>query len=431
MAIEQIIETGYAPRDLQAEIHRSLERFNVLVCHRRFGKTVLCINELIDQCLRCERPMPRFGYIAPFFKQAKQVAFDYLRGFTKDIPGVKVNQSELRVDLPGDRRIQLYGADNPDALRGIYLDGVVLDEYAQMSPRLWGEVIRPILADREGWAIFIGTPMGHNEFFGIYDRAKDRPNWFRAMYKASETGVLSMAELTDMKGNMTADEYDQELECSFTAAIRGAYYGHLMAEADGAGRIGSVPYDPEFFVDTCWDLGIGDPTAIWFTQRVGAEIHVIDYYEATGEGLKHYADLLDEWGKPVSRGGKGYLYGEHVAPHDIEARQLGTGEVLKQTASKLGIKFQVAPMHRIEDGIQAVRNLIPKCWFDSLRCHRGIEALRQYRPDWDDVRQVFRSKPLHDWTSHPCDAFRYGAFYKPTSSDFNREIDYGDGSEYV
>ena len=440
------VSTGYQPRTLQAKIHRALKRFNVLVCHRRFGKTVLSINELIDQALRCELPSPRYGYVAPFYKQAKGVAWDYLKQYTCAIPGMVPNESELRVDLPGDRRIRLYGADNPDALRGIYLDGLVCDEFAQMRARLWGEILRPILADRRGWAMFIGTPQGHDEFYQLYDQAKHGwwegergkskrytdPDWYAAMYKASETGVLPDEEIADMRRTMEDYEAEQELECSFDAAARGSYYAKLLADADEQGRITKVPYEPEARVWTCWDLGIGDSTAIWFVQSIsGGEVHVIDYYEASGEGLQHYADLLDGWGKPVSRGGRGYLYSDHVAPHDIRHRELGTGLQRLETGRKLGLNFKVVAQHRVDDGIQAVRNLIPKCWFDVERCHKGLEALRLYRRDFDDTRGDFRDVPLHDWTSHAADALRYGAMFRPTGGDFNRKIDYGPGDQFV
>jgi hypothetical protein len=313
----RVIKIPYRPRSLQREIHGTLRRFNVLVCHRRFGKTVLCINELIKKAVTCQREAPRYAYIAPLYRQAKQVAWDYLKHYTAPIPGRKANESELRVDLPGDIRIQLFGADNPDALRGIYMDGVVLDEYAQMSPRLWGEIIRPALADREGWAIFIGTPMGHNAFWEIYEQAQSTEGWYAALYKASATGVLDEKEAADLKATLSEEEYAQEdekeaadlkatlseeeyaqeLECSFTAAVRGSYYGKLLSQADEDRRIANVPHDTSALVETWWDLGFSDSTAIWFAQRVGQEIHLIDFYETSGEGLAHYVNLLQPPGK--------------------------------------------------------------------------------------------------------------------------------------
>ena len=394
--------TGYRPRPLQADIHRRLKRFNVLVCHRRFGKTVLCVNELIDHAIRARRPRPRFAYIAPLYRQAKQVAWDYLKHYSRAVPGRKASETELRVDFPNGARIQLYGADNPDSLRGIYLDGVVLDEYAQMSPHLWGEVIRPALADREGWAIFIGTPKGHNAFWRTYRAASADPGWYAALFRASETDILPRAELDAARRDMTPEEYDQEFECSFEAAIRGAYYGRAMAEAQRAGRIRGVPHDPALPVDTAWDLGVGDPTAIWFAQLAGPEIHLVDYYEAAGEGLDHYARMLQS--RAAERG---YVYGSHYAPHDALARELGTGRTREEQARRLGLRLSIVPRNGLDDGINAVRAILPRCWFDVARTEPGIECLRQYRAAVDGATGNIGDRPLHDQYSHGADAFRY------------------------
>lgn len=403
------VSTGYKPRQLQAELHRKLKRFNVLVAHRRFGKTVFCINETIDKALRCDKPNPRYAYVAPLYKQAKSVAWDYLKAYTRPIPGTTFNEAELRADLPTGARIQLFGADNPDALRGIYLDGVVLDEYAQMNARLWPQVIRPALSDRLGWAVFIGTPQGHNAFYELYQSA-DGDDWYRAMHRASETGIVAASELQAAQRDMSPEEYEQEFECSWQAAIRGAYYGKLIADIEERGQVGNVPYDPTLKVETWWDLGVGDSTAVFFVQRAGMETRVIDYYEMTGEGLPHYAKVLQD---------KGYIYGRHIAPHDIRVRELGSGKSRLEVAQGLGIRFDVAPKQSIDDGIQAVRALLPHCWFDKAKTQQGLEALRQYRSDYDDRLKVFRSKPLHDWTSHAADAFRYGAITpaEPVYSD--------------
>ena len=390
------------------------------MCHRRFGKTVLAINHIIDRALRNERERPRYAYIAPLYRQAKQTAWDYLKAYTRPIPGTEIRESELRVDLPGERRIQLFGADNPDALRGIYLDGVVLDEYAQMPRALWAEVIRPALADREGWAIFIGTPAGRNAFCELYEDAQQDGTWHAAMYKASETGVLPKLELDAARKAMSEDQYAQEFECSFEAALPGAYYGRLMREATDAGRITRVPFDPAVAVETWWDLGIGDATAIWFAQRVGQEVHLIDYYENDSEGLAHYASVLQQ-----KQNEHAWVYDVHVMPHDSRARELGTGQSRQDILEGLGIRpLHIMPREDVGERIEAARVLIPRCWFDADRCARGIEALRQYHQEWDDKRQVFRNRPFHDWTSHGADAFGEGAKYRPSRGNWQAPIKY-------
>lgn len=392
------IESPYSPRRAFLPFHNSEKRWAALVAHRRAGKTVACINHLIRGAAQCTLPNPRLAYIAPLFNQAKDVAWSYLKDYTACVPGVEWNETELRADLPGGARVRLYGADNPDRLRGLYLDGVVLDEHADMDPRMWSEVIRPALSDRQGWAVFIGTPKGRNGFFEIVERAKTDPDWFVSTLKASETGLLPEAELADARRAMTEDQYAQEYECSFTAAIQGAYYGREMNRADDDKRICGVPWDPAAQVWTAWDLGVGDSTVIWFAQQIGREVHLIDYVENNAVGLDWYVNQIKS---------RPYVYAEHLLPHDAEARELGSGKTRVETLQSLGLKVRTLPQQSIEDGINAARLLIPRCWFDKAKCERGIEALRQYRRDWDDKLKTFKGRPLHDWTSHAADAFRY------------------------
>lgn len=387
----------YEPREHQLEIHGNLERFNVLVCHRRFGKTVLAVNQLLSSGLRCENPDPRFAYVAPLLKQAKAVAWDFLLRYSEPFR-VSANISELSVTLLNDARITLYGADNPDALRGIYLDGVVLDEYADMQPRTWTEVIRPALADRKGWAIFIGTPKGQNGFYDLYESAQTLPGWYTGMFKASTTGVVDEAELIALQSSMALDEYAQEFECSFQAANAGAYYGKPLQDAESDGRITRVPWEPSVPVATAWDLGMDDATAIWFIQQVGMEIRVIDYYEASGEGLPHYVAHMRT---------KPYVYGDHLLPHDVEVREMGDGRSRLEVLQSLGLNATVVPAQRVEDGINAVRMLLPRCWFDKEKCAKGLKALGNYQREWAPKLSTWRARPRHDWSSHGADAFRY------------------------
>ena len=383
---------------LQQELHKRRKRFTVIVAHRRFGKTMLGITRLLDDATVTRRKAARFAYLAPFQRQAKAVVWDILKDQARSLKQVGFHEGELRCDLENGARISLYGADDPDSLRGLYLDGVVLDEFQQMDPRVWSEVIRPALADRKGWALVMGTPMGRNALWQLYERAKTAPDWQAALYRASETDALPAEELAAARAVMSEEEYAQEFECSFDAAIRGAYYGKAIAQAEAEKRIGRVPHDPNLLVHTAWDLGVGDATAIWFYQRHRRELRLIDYAEASGAGLDHYARLLQA---------KGYAYGEHVLPHDARVQELGSGKTRVETLTSLGIRPRVLSAHRVEDGINAVRLLLPRCWFDAEACARGLEALRHYRSEWDERRQAFRERPLHDWSSHAADAFRY------------------------
>jgi hypothetical protein len=399
--IERIrVKIPYTPRGQFRQFHDRKQRWACIVAHRRAGKTVACINELIKAALTCQKPEPRFGYISPYWTQSKDVAWTYLKRFSAPIPGVETNESELRVDFPNGARVRLYGADNYDRLRGLYFDGVVLDEPADMDPRAWPEVIRPALADRQGWATFIGTPKGRNAFHEIWDRAGDDPSWFRAMLRASETGLVAQSELDDLRKALTPEQYEQELECSFEAAILGAYYGKEVADAEKAGRITDVPYDTDMPVWTAWDLGMGDSTAIWFFQVAPDGVRFIDHYEAHGKALDHYAAVLHA---------KPYKYAEDWVPHDARVRELGTGRTRIETLKELNRKPRLVPDHKVEDGINAARVGFGKFWFDAGKCKYGLEALRQYRTDYDEKLKVFKNTPKHDWTSHTADAFRYAA----------------------
>lgn len=399
MAGTQRVVIPYAPRKAFLPFHERKQRWAVMVAHRRAGKTVACVNDLIRAALTEGKQDARYAYIAPQFNQAKDVAWMYLKRFCGVIPGAEFNESELRVDLPNGARIRLYGADNPDRLRGIYLDGVVLDEYADMRPSVWGEIVRPLLTDRQGWATFIGTPKGRNAFWSVWDQAQDNDRWFRLMLRASETGILPADELSEARAQMTAEQYEQEFECSFEAAIQGAYYAKELKQAEDEGRICSVPVERTALVHVAWDLGIGDATALVFAQVVGREWRIVDYYEASGVGLDHYVQVLNS---------KGYTYGDHILPHDVGVRELGTGRSRLEVLDSLGVRnVRVLPASPVEDGINAVRMTLPKCWIDKTRCRDLLEALRQYRTEYDDKRKAFKPRPLHDWTSHAADAFRY------------------------
>jgi phage terminase large subunit len=410
----------YRPRRQFVAFHRRRQRFACIVTHRRAGKTVACIHDLHLGATRSKKLRPRYAYLSPFLRQSKAVAWDYLRAASEPgrADGARAHESELRIDYGNGGQVRLYGADNPDAMRGIYLDGVVLDEYADMDPRVWSQIIRPALADRQGWAVFIGTPKGRNAFFELWRRSQSEPGWFSMMLKASETGLLPASELESARRDLTEEQYAQEFECSFDAAVVGSYYGKLMMRAEAERRIAGVPYDPAALVWTSWDLGIRDATAIWFAQLVGREIRIIDYYEASGVDLGHYVREIDS---------RPYIYAGHIVPHDAQAKELGTGKSRLEVLASLSLKhITLAPLHRIEDGINAVRMLLPRCWFDDGKCARGLDALKLYRAEYDDKLQALRPHPVHDWTSHAADSFRYLAMTLDgrSVSGFHRKIEY-------
>ncbi len=429
--ITKNVTTHYTPRPLQAVLHAKLKRFNVIVCHRRWGKTVFSVNELIDKGLTNNWRHPQYAYIAPTYSQAERIAWQMLKNHTKDLPGVEYNEAKLRCTIPRPHKgdfvtIYLLGAENPDSIRGMYFDGVILDEFGTMDYRVWGEVVRPALVDRGGWAIFIGTPKGKNHFYDVWQTAiaSTGSNWFQAVYKASTSGVLPPEEIQALRDEMTEDEFEQEMECSFIAALQGAYWGKEMSKAEDQQRIGVVPHDSALLVDTFWDLGVDDSTSIWFVQQSRLEIRVIDYYEVSGEGLPTFAKILKEGHR------RDYNYREHNWPHDGASRDLTTGQERDRAARELGIKPLIAhPRFQVADGIDAARRILSRCHFDRAKCtqlmsgdkgSRGLESLKTYQKKYDSKNKIFLNTPLHNWASHGADAFRLLAMVLKPGEDRDR-----------
>jgi hypothetical protein len=395
-----IASSGYVARDQFSLFHSRASRWSCLVCHRRAGKTVACVNELVARATYTQKSNARYAYIAPFYRQAKDVAWQYLKEATADF-ATAVRESELRIVLPNGAWITLYGADNIDALRGIYLDGVILDEYGDCRPGLWGEVILPTLADRRGWAVFIGTPKGNNHFKHQYDRAV-KEGWYVMNLKASASGIIRPSELEEMRKQMSDEEWEQEMECSFQAALRGAYYGDQLSEMESAGRFAQFSlYNPDFKVNVASDLGFTDSTALWFWQVTSDGIAIIDYEEHHTKKLQWYhEELLSQ---------KPYKYETVWLPHDARAKTLQTGRSTVEQMKEWGYPVKIAPKLDLQDGINAVRRVLPLCTFSYADCYDGIEALKAYRRKWDDINRCFSKDPRHDWSSHGSDAFRYFA----------------------
>lgn len=403
------VDLGYRPRPQFVPYHKRRERWACIVAHRRAGKTVACIADLIDGCLRADRPEWRAAYVAPTYSQAKDVVWGYVKRYALLVPGTRPHEDELRIDFPNGARLRLYGADNYDRLRGLYFDDVVLDEYADMDPRAWPEVIRPTLSDRQGRATFIGTPRGHNDFWCVWagnpERgwagAKNGGEWFPLLLKASETGLIPQPELASARAMLGEAIYLQEYECSFDSAVKGAIYAQELVRAREQGRIGKVPIDPALEVWTAWDLGHRNATAIWFGQTAGAENRLVDYYEVVGGNLEMFVKDLRA---------KSYLYGAHYLPHDVEVHELSAGgKSRRQVLGSLGVDATVVPLHSLEDGIAATKRFLATCWIDEHRCRRGLEALQLYRFDYDESARLFKRKPAEDWTTHAADALRQRA----------------------
>jgi hypothetical protein len=392
------IELDYQPREQFIDFHQRNERFAAMVVHRRAGKTVSAIHDIIIRALRTSKKDPRYAYVAPFYSQAKSIAWNYLKNAVRAF-AIEIRESELSVTLPNGAIIRLFGADNPDTLRGLYFDGIVLDEFGDFRPKLYGEVILPTIADRQGWLLAIGTPKGkNNAFYQICQRAKYSEDWYFKELKASTSGILPDSELKLMREQMSEEQYDQEFEISFSAALIGTYYSSQIAQAERDGRIDDkYDYDPNFPVFTASDLGISDSTVFWFWQPRPDGICVFDLEHDNGKPISHYADTLKH---------KPYEYETVWLPHDARAKSLQTGKSTIELMLQAGFPCRIVPSLKVQHGIDAVRATFPKIYMHP-RVEYGIEALRVYRRKYDETNKVFLDKPLHDWASDFADAFRY------------------------
>lgn len=406
----------FVPRTYQLKLLQALDsgyKRAITVWHRRAGKDKTLFNILIKKAF--ER-VGTYYYFFPEFAQGKRVIWDGIDNdgfkFLDHIPkqlikGTPLKQ-EMKIELINGSIIQIIGTDKFDKVRGSNPVGCVFSEYSYQNPAAW-DVVRPILRLNGGWAVFNSTPFGKNHFYQLYEMAKGNDDWY--------TDLVTVEDSLDINGNRyvpeewidqdraegyTEEMVQQEYYCDFTANSQGFYYLKLMEEAADQGRVTSVPYYPDAKVDTWWDIGVSDSTAIWFTQIIGKEIHLIDFYQSNSIGIGDYAKYLQ---------GLPYVYGTHHFPFDIAQTEFGTGRSRIEVAENLfGAKnIDVIPKLGREDGINAARILLPRCVFDEEKCIDGIRALQNYHRQWDSKLQEFKNQPVHDWASHPADAFRYMA----------------------
>lgn len=372
------------------------------VWHRRAGKDKTFLNYMIPRMF--ER-VGAYYYYFPTAAMGRDILWDGMDRdsfkFMDHFPRLLVakrNESEMKVELKNGSIFKIRGTDKREPI-GVNPVGCVFSEYSRQNPKGGWDLVRPILAENEGWAVFNFTPRGKNHAYRLYKMALNNPLWFCELLRAGDTGAISEDAIRDERDSGMSEELvQQEFYCSFNIGAAGSYYGIQMSKLWENKHIGEVEHDQTAKVYTFWDLGIGDATVIWFVQFVQREIHIIDYYENHGEGLAHYAEI-------VAR--KPYIYQEHWGPHDLEGRSLQTGLTTLQVAKQLGVPFHVLPADRIDDGIEAARGILPKCWFDRVRCEHGIDALENYHKDFDERREVYSIRPCHDWASHGADAFRY------------------------
>lgn len=407
---------NWKPRQYQSALWEYLSsggKRGVANWHRRSGKDDVFLHHVA--CSAFER-VGNYWYMLPEYEQARKSMWDAVDShsgkrridqvFPQEIRKT-TREKEMMIVFHSGSTFQLVGSDNFNALVGSPPVGLVFSEYALSNPTAWG-YLRPILLENGGWAGFNSTPRGNNHFKALCRHAESDPDWFYQKLSAEETGVFTKDQLDGELREMIAEHGEdygtslwmQEYFCSFEAAILGSIYGRDMQRADLDGRICEFEVDDSVPVNTAWDLGLKDDTAIWWYQVVHGEVHVIDFHASSGKTIDEYAEIIEK---------KGYSYGLHHLPHDAKAKTLASGgkSIMEQLANHFGWpNIRIVPNLRIQDGIQAARKMLPKTWFRKSTTYDGTEALRQYRRIYDPDKKVLSDKPMHDWTSHPADSFR-------------------------
>lgn len=408
----------FVPRFYQWPVIDAIEKEGykrvLAVMPRRSGKDLTAFNVCIRQCLR---KVCVVYYIFPTFAQAKRVIWDSVTNsgdrILDYIPEELIfskNSQEMKIRFVNGSLLQLVGSDNINSLMGTNPYGVVFSEYSLQDPRAYS-FIRPILAANDGWALFISTPRGRaNHLYSLYEVAQNDPAWKCIKLTLDDTRHISDDRMDQERKEMSEDMIQQEYYCSFDAGIQGSYYARYIDRMRLEKRICSVVWENGFPVHTAWDIGVRDSTTIIFFQNIGQMVHIIDCYENQKVGLEHYVKILNE---------KPYSYGKHIAPHDIQVKEFGTGMTRLEKARQLGIRFSVAPSISVMDGIESVRSCLGKVVIDENKCVSLIRSLEQYRQEYDAKNKVYRPNPLHDFSSHWCDAMRYLAISLPKTKDQN------------
>lgn len=407
------IPYNWSPRDYQKPLWGALVsgdyRRAIYVWHRRAGKDLFGLNLIIRSAIL--ETAGTYWHVFPTYNQGKKAIWNetdisgrkYLDYIPKELIESK-NDQEMKIRFVNGSVYQIVGSDNIDALRGAGIKGAVFSEYAEQRPTAW-EVIQPMIMATNGWALFNFTPKGHNHAYELWEMAKQNDQWFTQILTVDDTNqeVFTKAQIEQIKQEFLQrgkplDLFNQEYYCSFNSAIEGAYYSEQMNRTEKEKRITNLPCESNLPVSTWWDLGVNDTTAIWFTQQIGTEIRVIDFHEDNGKGLDHYVKMIKD---------KPYIYESHNAPHDIRVREFTSGRSRFDIAWDLGVRFDVVPNIPVADGINAVRSIFNKCIFDKEKCQQGLLALRNYKKQFDEIKNTFKDKPLHDWSSNAADAFRY------------------------
>lgn len=424
--VEIIVPAKYEPRPYQQAFHRAMDgtyrrtqsgecvsngdgfKRAALVWHRRAGKDKACWCYLLA---RAAYEKGTYYYIFPTYTQGKKALWEAIGkdevNYIEHIPAAAIigapNQTEMKINLLNGSVVQIVGAEEFNRLMGTNPRGLVFSEYSIQNPNCW-RYMEPILMENGGWAIFNLTPRGKNHGYELWAMAQaNQDEWYCSLQTIEDTGVISPDEIAKMRRQGVSEEFiQQEFYCSFEGSVHGAIYAAQIRQARADGRIGNVPHDPHLPVYTAWDLGIDDHMAIWFCQLYGQEVRLIDYLEGWGEGLPYYVREIKE---------RQYNIGKHVLPHDIQVRELGTGKTRLEVLQGLGLDCEVLPASEIADGIEAVRGMFSRSWFDSEKCRAGLDALDNYKQKFDERKNTFTGIDKN-WACHGSDAFRYLAVWE-------------------
>lgn len=420
-AVAHGLPRDWKPRSYQVPVWDYLDKGGQRACliwHRRSGKDDVALHWAAKAA---HQRVGEYWHMLPESSQARKAIWDAVsphtgrrrinQAFPADLVEGRPHEAEMKIRFKNGSLWRVVGSDNYESLLGSTPAGIVYSEWALADPNARA-FLRPILAENKGWELFITTPRGANHALTTYEGFRDDPDAFAQILTADDTGIFSpeqlAKELREYEHDYGEEEgkalFEQEYYCSFESALVGSYYGPYLNRASKSvpSRIGSVPIDRASLVHTSWDLGVTDSTAIWFIQCVGKERHLIDYHENSGVGLEEYVAVLQQ--KQTQHR---WIYGRHYFPHDIVAKELGNRALSRvQTLEQLGLSVTVVPLHKVNDGINAVRRMLDATWIDAKRCERGLHALRNYRRDWSEQLKMFRDAPVHDWASHGADALR-------------------------
>lgn len=408
------LSLDYSPRRYFLDYHKRRQRFAMLVAHRRAGKSYCLVGDMIAKALACQKPNPQYGYIAPMLSQARSIAWKAFKRILGDgiLKLCKVSETRLSITLPNGAEMRLFGLDNPESLRGLYFDGVVLDECQDIQIELLSTVLIPALTDRRGWLTFSGTPKGQQStFYAYYKTAQTNKDWFLETLTVDDTNILTEDDLETAKSQMSDEDFEQEFRCSWTSHNRGSIFATYLENA----VFQDFTPDPKIKVHCVFDLGFSDQTSVWMYQLKNGLVDVVDFYSATGKSIKTIMTELNDFASL-----RRYEYGDFFFPHDAYNKNIQTGKSVVELLWADGYSCKKIPDLSVSQGINSARDFFSKCRFHPNTA-QGVEYLRNYKFTFDRKKEIYSRTPRHDINSHASDSFRYLSL---VVSDFDLQMSY-------